>query len=149
MNERWNLDPIYTGFDDKNYISDMAAAAETVKELTAFTADLAAAEPLAGLRKGIALQERLSDLIEKLAGYASLRQAANTRDGEAGSQLGQIMAIYSETAAPLAAFTDWASKLPDLMELVRSDESLKEYEYLFRRFRWLPKIVQLNFQKAL
>ena len=34
MNERWNLDPIYTGFDDENYISDMAAAAETVKELT-------------------------------------------------------------------------------------------------------------------
>ena len=131
MNERWNLDPIYTGFDDKNYISDMAAAAETVKELTAFAADLTAAEPLAGLRKGIALQERLSDLIEKLAGYASLRQAANTRDGEAGSQLGQIMAIYSETAAPLAAFTDWASKLPDLMELVESDESLKDYSFLF------------------
>ena len=131
MNERWNLDPIYTGFDDENYISDMAAAAETVKELTAFTADLAAAEPLAGLHKGIALQERLSDLIEKLAGYASLRQAANTRDGEAGSQLGQIMAIYSETAAPLAAFTDWASKLPDLMELVESDESLKDYRFLF------------------
>ena len=131
MNERWNLDPIYTGFDDENYISDMAAAAETVKELTAFAADLAAAEPLAGLRKGIALQERLSDLIEKLAGYASLRQAANTRDGEAGSQMGQIMAIYSGTAAPLAAFTDWASKLPDLMELVEGDENLKDYRFLF------------------
>lgn len=131
MNERWNLDPIYTGFDDENYISDMAAAAETVKELTDFTAGLADTEPLAGLRKGIALQERLSDLIEKLAGYASLRQAANTRDGEAGSQMGQIMTIYSGTAAPLAAFTDWASKLPDLMELVEGDESLKDYRFLF------------------
>ena len=131
MNERWNLDPIYTGFDDENYISDMAAAAETVKELTDFAAGLADTEPLAGLRKGIALQERLSDLIEKLAGYASLRQAANTRDGEAGSQMGQIMTIYSGTAAPLAAFTDWASKLPDLMELVEGDESLKDYRFLF------------------
>ena len=131
MNERWNLEPIYTGFDDENYISDMAAAAETVKELTDFTAGLADTEPLAGLRKGIALQERLSDLIEKLAGYASLRQAANTRDGEAGSQMGQIMTIYSGTAAPLAAFTDWASKLPDLMELVEGDESLKDYRFLF------------------
>ncbi len=131
MNERWNLDPIYTGFDDESYISDMAAAAETVKELTAFTADLAAAEPLVGLHKGIALQERLSDLIEKLAGYASLRQAANTRDGEAGSQMGQIMAIYSGTAAPLAAFQDWASKLPDLMELVENDDNLKDYTFLF------------------
>ncbi len=131
MNEKWNLDPIYTGFDDENYISDMAAAAETVKELTDFTAGLAAVDPLDGLRKGIALQERLSDLIEKLAGYASLRQAANTRDGEAGSQMGQIMTIYSGTAAPLAAFTDWASKLPDLMELVEGDESLKDYRFLF------------------
>ena len=45
------------------------------------------------------------DLVNRLAGYASLRQAANTRDGEAGSQMGQIMTIYSGTAAPLAAFS--------------------------------------------
>ncbi len=131
MNERWNLDPIYTGFDDENYVSDMAAARETVKELTAFAENLQTTAPIDGLRKGITLQERLSDLIEKLAGYASLRQAANTRDGEAGSQMGQIMAIYSGTAAPLAAFQEWASKLPDLMALVEGDDNLKDYAFLF------------------
>jgi len=131
MNERWDLNPIYTGFDDEKYISDLAAAGQTVRELTAFAEKLAEVAPIDGLRKGIALQERLSDLIEKLAGYASLRQAANTRDGEAGSQLGQIMAIYSGTAAPLAAFQDWASKLPDLMELVQGDDNLKDYAFIF------------------
>jgi len=35
-------------------------------------------------------------------------------------------------AAPFAAFKDWASKLPNLMELVEADENLKDYTFLFK-----------------
>ena len=131
MNDIWNLDPIYKGFEDPAFAADMEAMSQTAKELEAFAANLAEQEALAGLRKGIALQEQFSDLINKLAGYASLRQAANTRDSEAGSRMGQIMAVYSGVAAPMAAFQEWASKLPDLMELVEKDENLKDYTFLF------------------
>ena len=131
MNDVWNLDPIYKGFDDPAFAADMAALEGCAKELTDFAGQLADAQPLEGLRKGIALQEKFSDLVNKLAGYASLRQSANTRDPEAGSRMGQIMAIYSGVAAPLAAMQEWASKLPDLMELVTGDENLKDYTFLF------------------
>ena len=131
MNDVWNLDPIYKGFDDPAYAADMAAMGETAKELENFAAQLQEVEPLDGLRKGIALQERFSDLINKLAGYASLRQSANTRDSDAGSRMGQIMAVYSTVAAPMAAYQDWASKLPNLMELVEQDDFLKDYTFLF------------------
>ncbi len=131
MNDVWNLDPIYKGFDDPAFSADLKAMGACAEELAAFTAGLEKVEPLEGLRKGIALQEKFSDLVGKLAGFASLRQAANTRDSEAGSRMGQIMAIYSSVAAPMAAFQDWASKLPDLMELVERDESLRDYTFLF------------------
>ncbi len=131
MNDVWNLDPIYTGFDDAAFDADMQSLGQCAKELTEFCAQLENTEPLAGLQKGIALQERFSDLIDKLAGFASLRQAADTRDSEAGSRMGQIMAVYSGVAAPMAAFQDWASKLPNLMELVTGDENLKDYTFLF------------------
>ncbi len=131
MNEVWNLDPIYQGFEDPQFAADFAALKDKVAELTAFAGTLADAEPLEGLRRGIELQEQTNSLAYKLAGYASLRQSANTRDSEAGSRMGQVMAVISGTAGPQAAFEDWASKLPNLMELVTGDESLKDYTFLF------------------
>ena len=131
MNDVWNLDPIYKGFDDPAFAEDMKGLESVAKELTAFAANLSETDPLEGLKKGIALQEKFSNLINKLAGFASLRQAANTRDAEAGSRMGQIMSVYSGVAAPMAAFQDWASKLPNLMELVTGDEELKDYTFLF------------------
>ena len=132
MNEVWNLDPIYTGFDDPSFETDMAALAAEVEKIGAFAAELPNLEAGEGLCRGIALQERFSDLISKLAGYASLRQAANTKDATAGSQMGRVMSLYSGVAAPFAAFKDWASKLPNLMELVEQDENMKEYTFLFK-----------------
>ncbi len=133
MNEVWNLDPIYTGFDDPAFEADLAAAKEKLAAFTAFTGTLSTADPLEALRTGIALEEQLSELAGKLGLYASLRQSANTRDGEAASQLGRLMAVYSGMAGPEAAFKDWASKLPNLMELVSSDETLKDYGFLFEK----------------
>ena len=130
MNEVWDLTPIYKGFDDPAYAADMEAMKQIVKEFTELAAELPTVEPLAGLRRGIALQERLYDL-STLFGYASLRSATDAKDPAPGSYMGQVMAIRSGIAAPMAAYNQWAVSLPNLMELVRGDEELKDYEYLF------------------
>ena len=132
MNDVWNLDPLYKGFDDPAYEADMAALKEAVRTITAFAEKLPGMDPLEGLTQGVALQEEFSVLVGKLAGYASLRQAADTRDSEAGSRMGQVMALYSGVAAPFAAFKDWATKLPNLTELVEGDENLRDYSFMFR-----------------
>ncbi len=131
MNEVWNLDPIYRGFDDPAFEADMTALKAEVEKITAFAAQLPTMAPIDGLKTGIALQEHFSDLVNKLAGYASLRQSANTLDPAAGSQMGRVMALYSGVAAPFAAFKDWAAKLSNLMELVENDADLKCYTFLF------------------
>ena len=130
MNEFWDLERIYKGFEDPAYQADFAAMQQLVADFTAFAEALPTLEPIEGLRRGVALQETLSGLTS-LFSYASLRQAANTKDSEAGSRMGQVMAVYSGLAAPLAAYNDWVAKLPGLMELVRSDENLRDYEFLF------------------
>ena len=131
MKGTWNLDPIYLGFDDPAFEADMAALKEAVEAVGAHAAALETAQPLEGLRKGIALEEKISALAERLILFASLRQSADAKDADAGSRMGQLMAILSATAAPEAAFKDWAAKLPDLMELVEGDEKLKDYAFLF------------------
>ena len=131
MNEVWNLDPLYKGFDDPAFEADLNAAKEKLAQFTSFAAALTSAEPAEALHEGIALIEQLSDLAGKLGLYASLRQSTNSRDPEAASQMGRLMAVYSGIAAPEAAFKDWASKLPNLMEVVKNDENLKDYSFLF------------------
>jgi len=132
MNDVWNLDPIYKGFEDPNFEKDLSALQAFVAQIADFTAKLGEQEPLAGLTQGIYLLEEITKLGSKLGLYAHLRQAANTRDPQAGSQMGRVMAVLSGVAGPQAAFEAWASSLPNLMELVAGDENLKDYTWLFR-----------------
>ena len=124
MNEVWNLDPIYKGFDDPAFEADLATLKEKVAAFAAFADRLAETDPADALRSGIELQEKITYLVGKLAGYCNLRQSTNTRDAEAGSNMGRVMSILSAIAAPRAAFQNWAANLPNLMELVGTDENL-------------------------
>ncbi len=135
MNEVWNLDPIYKGFDDPAFAGDMEALRTCVADYNSFATTLPTLSSIEGLRSGIAWEEKITDLAMKLAGYASLRQSTNTRDSEAGSRLGQIMQQLSATAAAQTTWKQWATALPDLMELVKADESLQDYTYLFENMQ--------------
>ena len=135
MNEVWNLDPIYLGFQDPAFEGDLKALKQAVADFSSFIPTLSDIDPLEGLKTGIAHQEKLMELGSKLVEYGMLRQAANTLDPEAGSRVGQVMGVLSTIAAPQALFQEWASKLPDLMELVKQDELLSEYTFLFETMR--------------
>ena len=132
MNEVWNLSVIYEGFEDPSYEKDLAKLKEKAAAYGVYTAALAEKEPLEALKTCIGLEEEITLLTNKLAEYAMLRQSADARDAQAGSQIGRIMAVVSGLAAPQAAFKDWASKLPDLMEQIADDDALKEYTFLFK-----------------
>ena len=132
MNEIWNLDVIYNGFADPKYHGDMQALEENLKAFDAFAKNISEITDVgAALREAVEIQEKIAVLVDKLATYANLRQAANTKDPEAGSQMGRILALYSGLAAPQAAFEMWASGLPNLMDLVKQDDALRDYEFLF------------------
>ena len=135
MNEVWNLDPIYRGFDDPAFEADLKALKTGVEKIGEFVRNLDAGDPVENLRRGIHMEECILNHVNKLAGYASLRQSADTRSAEAGSQMGRVLSLYSEAAAPQAAFQEWAAGLPNLMELVEQDEDLKDYTFLFSKLR--------------
>ena len=102
MNEVWNLDVIYRGFDDPAFAADMEKLEKLVQDYVAFAGELDRQTPLDGLKKGVALEESLSELSGKLVEYAFLRQSGNTRDAEAGSRLGQVMQILTGAAGAQA-----------------------------------------------
>ena len=131
MNEVWNLEPIYKGFDDSAYAADFAALERKVAAYGDFVKEMDTLAVEDALCRGIALEEDLEALAGKLAGFASLCQSANTRDAQAGSQMGRIMALFSLCAAPQAAFRSWAAGVENLMELVRGNAFLSDYAFFF------------------
>ena len=131
MNGQWNLEVLYKGFDDPQYIADFEKMEAQLNDFASFADSIESLEPAEALHLSIAKQEDLEETIMKLVSYASLRQSANTRDQEAGSQMGRIMASYSAVAAPMAKVKDWTSKLPNLKELVENDPFLQPYSFLF------------------
>ena len=135
MNEVWNLDRIYHGFEDPAFAADKTALEETVEAYRVFASRLAQADHLAGLKRGIALEEELTRLVQKLAAYCQLRQSVDTRDTRCASQLGQVLQTLSAAAGAQAAWQEWAAALPDLMELVKQDPDLQEYTFLFEKLR--------------
>ena len=132
MNECWNLNPIYTGFDDPRFEEDLQALRRTVRDLEKLTQHLTG-DSAALLKRGLTLQEHLQELAEKLLCYAELRQAACTTDAEAGSKIGKIMGVYSDSAAPVAAFEGWLAAIPDLDSLIASDPLFEEYRFILER----------------
>jgi len=131
MNEVWNLDRLYLGFDDPAFLADFEELKELVARLAAAVEKLDQTQPLEGLKTVIRFQEELTLLSGKLSAYPRLRTAADSKDGAAGSWSGRIQSVVSNTAGSYAAFRQWACGLPDLMELVRSDAFLKDYDFFF------------------
>ncbi len=135
MKDAWNLDRIYRGFEDPAFTADMDALKEKAARYNAFTADLENMDALAGLRQGIILEEELTGLARKLAIYAQLRQSVDTRDTACGSFLGRVLQVLSGTAGAQTTWQEWAVKQDNLMELVRSDELLKDYTFRFENLQ--------------
>ena len=133
MNEVWNLNVIYNGFQDPAFEADLKALKTQVEAFAQLPAKLPTMDAVQGLVEGIRFQEEINRLGMKLGEYAMLRQSANAADPEAGSNMGRVMTVVSATAAPEAAFKDWASKLPNLMELVEADEFLQPYRFMFSK----------------
>ncbi len=130
MNDLWNLDPIYRGFDDPAFLRDRDTFKTQLLQFSDFTKHLTQGEPLETLRAGLTRLESVITLGSTLGLYASLRQSADTRDAQASSMMGQLFGMFSDLAAPEAAFRSWASTVPDLQELVEQDPLLKEYRFL-------------------
>ena len=126
----WDLSILYNGFDTEEYKNDMTKMEKLVGEYSDLANEAKSLSPAELVTKYVKLNEALTELVEKLAIYASLRTSANTRDNEAASMLGRIMSITSATAAPTAIIEKAISEIEDLEAVVDSTHELAEFKYL-------------------
>ncbi len=127
---KWNLDILYTGFDTPEFTADLDRLPRLIAELERFAKGAHELDKTTLLTEYIRMSEELSELINKLAIYANLRYSANTRDTEAASMLGRIMAMASSTAAPNARLNKIISQIGNIEEIIDTTPALADYRYL-------------------
>lgn len=135
MNGTWNLEILYRGFDDPEFTKDGTLLSEAIEEATAVAEEAEKLSHTELLKKYIDVSERISHYATKLIIYSNLRYSANTADTEAASNMGRIMGMLSEIAAPTAKISKVIAGYADLEEVIDREESLLEYKYLLTNIR--------------
>ena len=135
MNGTWNLEILYQGFDDPEFTKDGTLLSEAIEEATAVAEEAEKLSHTELLKKYIDVSERISHYATKLIIYSNLRYSANTADTEAASNMGRIMGMLSEIAAPTAKISKVIAGYADLEEVIDREESLLEYKYLLTNIR--------------
>ena len=135
MNERWDLTILYEGFDDPRFAADSKELEGAISELAELARE---AESLAHgelLVRYIKVNQRISELANKLIIYSNLRYSANTADAEAASNMGGLMMLLSSTAASSARLDKTVAAFEDLDALIAGNELLSEHSYLLNNIR--------------
>ena len=135
MNSEWSLDELYKGFDDPKFAADLAKYDEMIAKINEFAAKISDMQPLDALKTYIAGSESSMQLLTDMYSYAMLRSSVNTKDTEAASISGRLMAKMSATTKAETIIKKFISEIPNLDELIESDPVLKEYEFLLKNIR--------------
>ena len=118
MNKEWNLDILYTGFDDPKFSEDTALLTKEIEALNALANGIASMDEEKLVSEYIAISERLNLLVSKLGIFANLKYSANTKDSEAASAFGRLMGMLSATAAPSTKISQAIAQISDLEAII-------------------------------
>ncbi len=132
MNKEWDLSPLYTSFDDPQYGKDLEAIKLAVEELRKLPQLQETMEPVAYLHLALELEEKVTELGERMASYAALRSATNTQDAEAVSALANLQKIFSDCSAAQASVQSYLGKLEDLDSILAADPYLEKHSFLLK-----------------
>lgn len=135
MNDRWNLDILYKGFDDPAFKEDSEKLAKAISDSAALAGVANTLAPVELINKYLDNTIEINELAGKLIIYANLRYSANTKDSEASSAFGRIMGMLSESAAPSAAISKAIAAYENLAEIIESEPRFKEFEYLLSNIK--------------
>ena len=129
MYNEWSLDVFYKGADDPALQDDMSKLEETIKIYNEAADQLDATDAAASLRRMIQLEEQITLLISRIAGYFSLRRSANSADAEGAKYLTKIQALGASTTGASVKLKKFLGAIDDLDALIKDDQLLSAYSF--------------------
>ena len=145
MNTKWNLDVLYTGFDDPAYESDIQKAQEAYEALRAAVQEVKEVEEkgiqevveakASRIENILLCQEEIAGIMAKTGNYIGLRQAVNTKDGQNMAQMARLMRLDAEYTEDNAAAQKILGSIEDIDVLAKESETIRDYEALLKELK--------------
>ncbi len=123
---KWNLDDLYTGFNTE-FDNDVLKVKELINKYN--NLELKDENVLV---EYIDIQENLTKLFRRLAGYCSLRTSTNVLDKEATEKMGILMNISNEMTLKDVLFSRFLLTIKDLDKKLEK-LNLSHYSYVLNR----------------
>jgi pepF/M3 family oligoendopeptidase len=135
MNKEWSLDVLYKGYDDPAYQQDLGKIDTLINKIHTFAENLGKSSAEDTVRSYITLMEEFTLLITKVYSYTELREATDTTNSETTAYMNQIQLKISQTSKDSAKLDKYVASIPNLEDIISSDESLKEYSFYFSELK--------------
>ena len=135
MYNEWSLEALYKGTDDKNLESDIKTLEEKIGQYKSIIANLGSKSAREDLRCVVDIDEEITVLVRRLAGFLSLRRSASSADTSVAPYMTKIQTMLSGTAREEVVFKKFASSVENLDEVIASDEILSQYKFYFEEIK--------------
>lgn len=137
MKRSWNLDALYLGFNDPNYMNDLALC-ETLKEK--YTDMIqnhfqTHAHEIESIEYYLTHHIEDTKLIRKLAAYGHLTFATNSSSEDALTLKSKIQNVISDLTPTRVAFKTWLKSASPLQELAKSSALIRAHLFYLEELR--------------
>ena len=133
MKTNWDLTVFYKDFDDPAFARDLASLPELVKALS----DTIAAEndnAAAKIRTIVEQTESLTLRMERVAMMAMLTMSIEAEHPQANAAQSPLNRVFMAVSQVESSFSRYLASLPNLDEIIESDEELKKRGFALREF---------------
>ncbi|NBK96438.1 MAG: peptidase M3 [Erysipelotrichia bacterium] len=127
--KEYNLDVLYTGFDDPKYKEDFQALEDVCKQMNEYSDNLSIPNQKETVITILKLSEQLQSLVEDLFTFIELKLAIHTSNQKAindNDRLTQRLSTITKTAT---CFDQYIIACDDLERFIKEDDFLKNYAY--------------------
>ena len=135
MNTEWNLDILYKGLDDPAYEEDINKFQQVSTEMVELVKSAGELPMKERAEKILYKMEEVERYIVKLINYLSLSSSVDTENGNFSAQQNRVMKIYSDMADSLFAAERMLSEIPDVDELAKESDIVKEYTFYIKELK--------------
>lgn len=130
----WNLDELYTGFDDEKFLSDFENLDNVIKSANELsdeiTKDLSNAKEK--LEKYLDYKKDVSSLMGLLGGFLSLTVSTDSGNVKANKYRANLFQKGSLLTEPMSKIDLWIGKIENIEEVIASSEFLTEHKFIIQ-----------------
>ncbi len=129
--KQWNLDVLYSSFDDPSLAEDLSNADTLIEQLNRLTETLPLeADQIEGtLLNYYDLVNQLISIMDVLGNYGYLNYSVDTKNTDALKLIEKVESFSPAVTVSDVRFTKWLNQLDSITDILKSSQALTPYEF--------------------